>query len=549
MSVLSRLVVLLEADIGGFEGDMGKAVRVAEQKTKQIERTAKGAGKSVSEIGHALAAANFGGLDKLADGSKVATSAIKGLGAAISLIGYASWPIAAIVAAAGALAYFVTSSKDAEEQTRKLSDSIAELSKTAQQRELERLYKILFDAETGDGTSKRILDLQSKLADLRSQLRLAIDTPGLANQLGIDPQAVKVQIAGVLDELEKWKKKEQDVGDAIARVRQESADKSEDAGAQMLANLQQQVALFGKGSEAAAQYALDHGLLADMQKKDADSAQTLAAAILSQARALDKLNKSKQDGLEKDRQQKEFYKDLFAFYDEGDQIIRDQDEAQQRLGESIDQYVNPALYEYKQRMAEVERFLVAFPERADEAAAAAKRAGDEYEKAMSKGATNAFARRAAENIQDITASLIKGEQTGRSFFQTMLNGLRDIAAELAAQQLLRALFSGFQGSGGILGAFADAVLKPRAEGGPVEAGKPYLVGDRIDRMPEVFVPATSGSIQPLPSGGGATFNVAIDASDSTDPLAVYANVSRALQEFEKRLARQIQRGQLVPSGG
>ncbi len=548
MSVLSRLVVLLEADIGGFEGDMGKAVRVAEQKTKQIERTAKGAGKAVGEIGHALASSNFGGLEKLTESSRGATSAIKGLGAAIALIGYASWPVAAIVAAAGALAYWVSSSREAEEQTRKLSASITDLSKTAQQRELEKLYKNLFDPETGDGAAARVVDLQSKIADLQQQLQFAVKNPELADQFGVDAQAVKQQISSLIDELTGWERKEKAVGEAISRARSEAADKSEEAGATMLAGLQQQVALFGKGSEAAARYAIQHGLLAEMQKKDAASAQTLAAAILSQAAALDKLNATKEAQRQKDEASKDFYKRLYAEYDEGDRLIAEQDAANKKLAETIEQYVNPALFAYKQRQAELNQYVVQYGEDALSAAAAAK-SWAQYQEDLSKSQTNEFAVRAAHNIQDITASLIKGEQTGRSFFQTMLTGLRDIAAELAAQQLLRALFSGFQGTGGLLGVFADAVLKPRASGGPVEAGKPYLVGDRVDRMPEVFVPATSGAVVPLPGGGGSTFNISIDASGSSDPMAVYHNVARALSEFRKKLAREIQRGQLVPAGG
>ena len=44
-------------------------------------------------------------------------------------------------------------------------------------------------------------------------------------------------------------------------------------------------------------------------------------------------------------------------------------------------------------------------------------------------------------------------------------------------------------------------IPPRAEGGPVGAGRPYIVGER---GPELFVPRSSGQI--VPNGGGGVQN-------------------------------------------
>ena len=65
--------------------------------------------------------------------------------------------------------------------------------------------------------------------------------------------------------------------------------------------------------------------------------------------------------------------------------------------------------------------------------------------------------------------------------------------------------------GGILGGLF------RANGGPVKAGKPYIVGER---QPELFVPRTSGTILPSTDigGGDNTTNmvtVNVDASGSS----------------------------------
>lgn len=54
-----------------------------------------------------------------------------------------------------------------------------------------------------------------------------------------------------------------------------------------------------------------------------------------------------------------------------------------------------------------------------------------------------------------------------------------------------------------------------ARGGPVIAGRPYLVGER---GPELFVPRSAGTV--LPSGAGHTFNVSIGSFYGSDPTSV-----------------------------
>ena len=47
---------------------------------------------------------------------------------------------------------------------------------------------------------------------------------------------------------------------------------------------------------------------------------------------------------------------------------------------------------------------------------------------------------------------------------------------------------------------ARAMIVGRATGGPVQRGRPYIVGER---RPELFIPSTSGRIEPsVPSGIG-----------------------------------------------
>jgi len=53
---------------------------------------------------------------------------------------------------------------------------------------------------------------------------------------------------------------------------------------------------------------------------------------------------------------------------------------------------------------------------------------------------------------------------------------------------------------------------PRALGGPVSGGSPYIVGEK---GPELFVPGSSGNIVPNHAMGGANVVVNVDASGSS----------------------------------
>ena len=85
-------------------------------------------------------------------------------------------------------------------------------------------------------------------------------------------------------------------------------------------------------------------------------------------------------------------------------------------------------------------------------------------------------------------------------------------------------------SGAILAGF-------RAEGGPVNAGSPYVVGER---GPELFVPSSSGSIVPngaMGSSGGSTGGVTVNYN-------IAAGVSRSelvpiLEQERRRLKAEI----------
>lgn len=96
------------------------------------------------------------------------------------------------------------------------------------------------------------------------------------------------------------------------------------------------------------------------------------------------------------------------------------------------------------------------------------------------------------NFQDAFASWLGGADQGFSEL------LKRMAAEMATSSLFKSLASMFGGATtGTAGFFANFFGGARAGGGPVTAGKGYLVGER---GPELFMPSRSGSI--IPNGPG-----------------------------------------------
>ena len=123
----------------------------------------------------------------------------------------------------------------------------------------------------------------------------------------------------------------------------------------------------------------------------------------------------------------------------------------------------------------------------------------------------------AKVIKDLYAGIgqtIESEITGaimgaKSATEALTNVLNNVANQLISFAL--GSFGLGQDSGsGIFGAIADIF---RADGGPVSAGRSYVVGER---GPELFTPSRSGTIIPNDAmGGGANVTVNVDASGSS----------------------------------
>jgi hypothetical protein len=157
-----------------------------------------------------------------------------------------------------------------------------------------------------------------------------------------------------------------------------------------------------------------------------------------------------------------------------------------------------------------------------------------------------FADQAARNMQSAFADfLFDPFQNGiKGMLKGFVDILRRMVAEAAAAKVFEALGFGSGGGGGggigdllgkLFGGFGGGKVlfpMPRALGGPVTAGSPYLVGER---GPELFVPGSSGGIIPNNRMGGASIvvNNNIDARGATSELI------NALPEILRRNNAQV----------
>lgn len=131
-----------------------------------------------------------------------------------------------------------------------------------------------------------------------------------------------------------------------------------------------------------------------------------------------------------------------------------------------------------------------------------------------------------------------------TMFKQMLDKM---VAEALAAKLAQALFGDFQrtgqvsGSGGglltgLVGTLFGGMF--RADGGPVTAGQPYIVGEK---RPELFVPRTSGTILPdtsaLAMAGGNSVQLSITAMDSQDVIRALDKIKRPLADMVNSTGR------------
>lgn len=146
-----------------------------------------------------------------------------------------------------------------------------------------------------------------------------------------------------------------------------------------------------------------------------------------------------------------------------------------------------------------------------------------------EGTMSEFARSAAQNMQTHFANFLFDpfESGVKGMLKGFVDTIRRMAAEIAASKVFEFLGSK-SGTGGVAGFIGSLFGGFKASGGPVSAGKSYVVGEQ---GPEVFRPTSSGQI--IPNGQVGSSPV-ISITTHIDARGATADLVKALPEVLKR---------------
>jgi phage-related minor tail protein len=181
----------------------------------------------------------------------------------------------------------------------------------------------------------------------------------------------------------------------------------------------------------------------------------------------------------------------------------------------------------------------------DSASQAAGRAGEAIAEVDDRAAELAatLQRNVAQGLGGLFAGLISGATS----LKDALGGVIARLGELALTRGFETLLAGIGFGSGPLGQLASLLLPtPRAAGGPVLAGRPYLVGER---GPELIVPRAPGQVIPNHALGrgpaerpvAITVQVTGARGNAEIRAMVEAGVAQGLRAYDARLADRVAR--------
>lgn len=147
----------------------------------------------------------------------------------------------------------------------------------------------------------------------------------------------------------------------------------------------------------------------------------------------------------------------------------------------------------------------------------------------------------AEAMGESFSAGIKGMITGAMNFKQVMSSVIDSVINKLFEMFVVQQIVGMIGKG--ISAVTGIPLKPKAIGGPVQAGGAYMVGER---GPEMFVPSRSGSI--VPNGGMSGMTINVDARGSADPGAVRAQVELGIAQAAPYIIAAAQNRTLKTAG-
>lgn len=110
-------------------------------------------------------------------------------------------------------------------------------------------------------------------------------------------------------------------------------------------------------------------------------------------------------------------------------------------------------------------------------------------------------------------SMVDGTKSVGDAFKDMARMIvSELFKVLVVQQMVGSYNASTGAASGIVGAIGSAFGGPRANGGPVQSGRSYMVGER---GPEIFTPTTAGNITPSSQSGGSGVTVVQNINIST----------------------------------
>jgi hypothetical protein len=135
----------------------------------------------------------------------------------------------------------------------------------------------------------------------------------------------------------------------------------------------------------------------------------------------------------------------------------------------------------------------------------------------------------SKSMEDGFMSIFDGTKSTKEAFKDMA---KSVIAELYRVLVVQRMVSGITSTlGGMGGFFGSLFGGARAQGGSVQAGKSYVVGEK---GPEMFVPSTSGRIQPNNAMGGNGQTVVVNQT-----INVSTGVQQTVRTEIKQLMPQI----------
>lgn len=144
--------------------------------------------------------------------------------------------------------------------------------------------------------------------------------------------------------------------------------------------------------------------------------------------------------------------------------------------------------------------------------------------------------------ETIVQFITTGKGGFKDFAESIIKDLLRIQLQAQASQLLNFLIGSFTPLQEIQG--AGTRIQPRASGGPVDAGKPYLVGEK---GPELMIPRTSGLVVPneklRASGSERAINITVNPAPNTDSATIHAMLMRMVPAIRAAVQDDAYRGQ------